>query len=305
MIVLDNVSKSFGKSKVLDNVSFTVNDCSIYGLIGYNGAGKTTLLNIISGLYKADSGSVIIDIGDRKTAPFDNADVKRSLFYVTDEPYYFPNANLLTMRDFYCGFYPKWSDESFKKLIDLFGISPTKKIGDFSKGMKRQAAIILGMSAKPRYLLLDESFDGLDPNIRVLVSNLLGEYIAETDSSVIAASHNLYELENICDTVGMINGSKMIYSCDIDELKSKAYKYRVAIDGKVSAEITKLLKLKFFKNEGNIYTFQSSDSEEKVKEVFSKYGSIKLFDCIGMTLNEIFVYETEGNANEIEGIFSK
>lgn len=305
MIVLDNVSKSFGDSKVLNDVSFSVNDCSIYGLIGYNGAGKTTLLNIISGLYKADGGTVSIDIGDKKMIPFDNPEVKRSLFYVTDDPYYFPNSNLISMRDFYCGFYPEWSDESFKKLSDLFGISVTKRIGDFSKGMKRQAAIILGMSARPRYLLLDESFDGLDPNIRVLVSNLLAEYIAETNGSVIAASHNLYELENICDTVGMINGNKMIYSCDIDELKSKAYKYRVAVDGRVSSDVAKLLSLKFFKNEAGIYTFQSSDSEEKVREVFSRYGEIKLFECFGMSLNEIFVYETEGKANEIEGIFAK
>ncbi len=305
MIVLDNVSKSFGKTKVLNDVSFCVNDCSIYGLIGYNGAGKTTLLNIISGLYRADSGKVDIDIGGKKLTPFDNPEVKRSLFYVTDEPYYFPNSNLIAMRDFYCGFYPEWSDESFKKLADLFGISLTKKIGDFSKGMKRQAAIILGMAARPRYLLLDESFDGLDPNIRVLVSNLLAEYIAETDSSVIAASHNLYELENICDTVGMINGNRMIYSCDIDELKSKAYKYRVAVDGKVSADVVKHLNLKFFKNEAGVYTFQSTDSEDKVRDVFARYGNIKLFDCYGMSLNEIFVYETEGRADEIEGIFAE
>lgn len=305
MIVLDKVSKSFGKEQVLSDISLAVNDCSIYGLIGYNGAGKTTLLNIISGLYKADRGSVLIDVNGKKHSPFDDPEVKRSLFYVTDDPFYFANADLVTMRDFYCGFYPNWSDNSFKSLVGIFGIDPCKRIGDFSKGMKRQAAMILALSAKPKYLFLDESFDGLDPNIRTIVSNLLAEYIAETDSSVIAASHNLYELENICDTVGMINGNKLIYSDAIENIKDKAYKYRVAVSGNTEISLCGELETKFLKKEGNIYTFQSGEDEEKVKSVFSKYGNIILFESVGMTLSEIFIYETEGKENEIEGIFSK
>lgn len=304
MIFVNGVDKSFGKVKVLDNISFNVNDCSVYGLIGYNGAGKTTLLNILSGLYLADNGKVEIEIDGKKHQPFDNPAVKRSLFYVNDDPYFFPNANLITMRDFYCGMYPNWSDESFKKLINLFGIDPNKKMGNFSKGMKRQGAIILGLASKARYIYLDESFDGLDPNIRSLVSNLLAEYIAETEGSIIAASHNLYELEGICDTVGMINGNKMLYSDDIDVVKSKARKYRVSVKGNVNDEITTLLNLKFLKNELGIITFQSNEEEEKIKTVLSKYGEIVLFESFGMTLNEIFVYETEDKGNEIEGIFA-
>ena len=304
MIFVNGVDKSFGKSKVLDNISFNVNDCSVYGLIGYNGAGKTTLLNILSGLYLADKGKVEIEVNGKKHQPFDNPEVKRSLFYVNDDPYYFPNANLISMRDFYCGMYPNWSDESFKKLTQLFGLDPNKKMGDFSKGMKRQGAIILGLASKARYIFLDESFDGLDPNIRALVSNLLAEYIAETEGSVIAASHNLYELEGICDTVGMINGNKMIYSDDIETVKSKAKKYRISVKGRVGDDITTLLNLKFLKNELGIITFQSNENEEKVKAVFSKYGEIILFESFGMTLNEIFAYETEDKGNEIEGIFA-
>ncbi len=304
MIFVNGIDKSFGRTKVLDNISFTVNDCSVYGLIGYNGAGKTTLLNVISGLYLADKGRVEIEADNAKHVPFDNPTVKRSLFYVNDDPYYFPNSNLITMRDFYCGMYPKWSDESFKKLTNLFGIDPNKKIADFSKGMKRQAAIILGLASKARYIFLDESFDGLDPNIRTLVSGLLAEYIAETDGTIIAASHNLYELEAICDTVGMINGNKMIYSDDIDIVKSKAKKFCISVNGEVKEDITSFLELKFLRNELGIYTFQSGEDEEKIKTVFSKYGEIVLFESVGMTLNEIFVYETEDKGNEIEGIFA-
>lgn len=304
MIFVNGVDKSFGKSKVLDSISFNVNDCSVYGLIGYNGAGKTTLLNILSGLYHADKGTVEIEVNGKRHRPFDNPAVKRSLFYVNDDPYYFPNATLISMRDFYCGMYPNWSDESFKKLTQLFGIDPNKKMGDFSKGMKRQGAIILGLASKARHIFLDESFDGLDPNIRTLVSNLLAEYIAETEGSVIAASHNLYELEGICDTVGMINGNKMIYSDDIETVKSKAKKYRISVKGRVGDDITTLLNLKFLKNELGIITFQSNEEEDKVKAVFSKYGEIVIFESFGMTLNEIFVYETEDKGNEIEGIFA-
>ncbi len=304
MIFVKGISKSFGKSKVLENITFNVNDCSVYGLIGYNGAGKTTLLNIISGLYLPDDGKVEIEVDNKKCLPFDNPIVKRNLFYVNDDPYYFPNANLITMRDFYCGMYPNWSDDSFQKLIQLFGIDPNKKMGDFSKGMKRQGAIILGLSSKARYIFLDESFDGLDPNIRTLVSNLLAEYIAETEGSIIAASHNLYELEGICDTVGMINGNKMIYSDDIDTVKSKARKYRISVKGNIGEEIQNILDLKFFKKELGVCTFQSNESEEKVRNICSKYGEIILFESFGMTLNEIFVYETEDKGNEIDGIFS-
>ena len=229
--------------------------------------------------------------------------MKRSLFYVTDNPYYFPGANLVTMRDFYKGFYPNWSDNSFSELVKLFGLDPAKRIGDFSKGMKRQAAMIMGLASRPRYLLLDESFDGLDPNVRTVVSNLLAEYIAETESTVVAASHNLYELENICDTVGMLNGKQLLYSKPIEDVKERVKKYRVAVNTKKDPLTG--LSVKFPRREGNIYTFQSEEPEEKLRDAFGKAGELLLFEAYGMTLNEIFIYETKEEDNEIEGIFAK
>lgn len=305
MIKIDGVSKSYGKLKVLNDITLTVNNGSIYGLIGYNGAGKTTLLNIVSGLFKPDKGTVSIELNRKMHKPFDDPCVKRALYYVTDDPYYFPNTNLVGMRDFYCGMYPNWSDTSFKKLVDLFGIDPNKRISDFSKGMKRQSAIILAMSARPEYLLLDESFDGLDPNIRTIVGGLLTEYIAETEGSVIAASHNLFELESICDSLGMINGTNLLHTGDIEDIKATAKKYRVAVNSPLDTDTVESLNLKFFKNEGNIYTFQSSEPEDKIKSAFLKDRELLLFESFGMTLNEIFIYETEGKGNEIEGIFAE
>ncbi len=305
MIYAENICKSFDGQQVLIDVSFSVNDCSIYGLVGYNGAGKTTLLNIISGLYKANSGRVFLDCKGKKQQPFDNPDIKRDLFYVTDEPYYFSHASMMSMRDYYSGFYPRWSDKGFKRLAEVFGLDVNKRISDFSKGMKRQAAMAMALASRPAYLFLDESFDGLDPNIRTVVCNLLTEFIAETEGSVIAASHNLYELEHICDTVGILNGNTMIYSDDIDTIRQKARKFRVAVNGKIDEEILKHITAKFFKKEGNICTFQSSDNDEKVKQAFSHYGEILIFESVGMGLNEIFVYETEEKENEIQGIFTK
>lgn len=303
MIRLNRVCKSYGKTEILKDITMEMEDCSIYGLIGYNGAGKTTLLNIVSGLYRPTGGEVLLDVGEDLRGPFDDPFVKRSLFYVTDNPYYFPGADLVTMRDFYKGFYPNWSDNSFSELVKLFGLDPEKRIGDFSKGMKRQAAIIMGLASRPRYLLLDESFDGLDPNVRTVVSNLLAEYIAETESTVVAASHNLYELENICDTVGMLNGKQLLYSKPIEEIKGRVKKYRAAVN--TEKDPLAGLSFKFLRKEGNIYTFQSEEPEEKLRDAFGKAGELFLFEAYGMTLNEIFIYETKEEDNEIEGIFAK
>ncbi|MBE6578251.1 MAG: ABC transporter ATP-binding protein [Ruminococcaceae bacterium] len=303
MIRLNRVCKSYGKTEILKDITLEMEDCSIYGLIGYNGAGKTTLLNIVSGLYRPTGGEVLLDVGEDLRDPFDDPLVKRSLFYVTDNPYYFPGADLVTMRDFYKGFYPNWSDNSFSELVKLFGLDPEKRIGDFSKGMKRQAAMIMGLASRPRYLLLDESFDGLDPNVRTVVSNLLAEYIAETESTVVAASHNLYELENICDTVGMLNGKQLLYSKPIEEIKGRVKKYRAAVN--TEKDPLAGLSFKFLRKEGNIYTFQSEEPEEKLRDAFGKAGELFLFEAYGMTLNEIFIYETKEEDNEIEGIFAK
>lgn len=305
MIRAEGICKSFDRQQVLTDVSFEVNDCSVYGLIGYNGAGKTTLLDIVSGLYKADSGSVFLDCNNKKLQPFDNVEIKQNLFYVTDDTYYFPHATMMTMRDFYCGFFPNWSDKGFKKLTELFGLDTKKRISDFSKGMKRQAAMTIALAARPRYLFLDESFDGLDPNVRTVVCNLLTEFIAETEGSVIAASHNLYELEHICDTVGMLNGKRMICSQDIDSLKNRARKYRVAVTGGLQREAQEQLCARFFRSEGNICTFRTKKSDDEVRSILAQQGELLLFESAGMNLNEIFEYETEGKENEIQGIFTK
>lgn len=303
MIKLKGVSKLFGDFHALDEVSAEIQDSSIYGLIGYNGAGKTTLLNIISGLYKSSSGEVRIELDGELLDPFDNVRVKHNLFYVSDDPYFTPNASLYSMRDFYRGFYRSFSNESFEKLVKLFKLDPYKRIADFSKGMKRQAAIILGMSTRVKYLLLDESFDGLDPAVRVLVSNLLTEYLLEVGATIIVASHNLYELENICDTIGMIKGKRLIFSRDIDEIKSGVFKYRAVMSTPIAEASLAELSLKSFSRDGNIHTFVCERSEDEVKAALSPLGELLLLESCPLSLSEIFKAEIGEGDERIEGIF--
>jgi len=303
MIELRHVSKQFGRYSALEDVTACIRDESIYGLIGYNGAGKTTLLNMISGLYLPNYGEIFIEVNGEMCKPFDNVKVKRNLFYVSDDPYYLPYATLNTTRDFYKGFYRNFSESTFEKLVKLFKLDPEKRIGDFSKGMKRQAAIISGLSSRVKYLLLDESFDGLDPNMRVLVSNLLTEYLLEVGGTIIVASHNLYELENICDTIGMINGKRMAFSKEIEEIRGEYKKYRVALDKKIPKEVFTSLDVKNLREEGNMYTFVSCESEKNIKEKLYTHCSIILFEAYPLALNEIFKAEMGEGEDEYEGIF--
>lgn len=197
MIEIREVTKKYGKFTAVDKLSMTVDKGSVYGLVGYNGAGKTTLLKTVAGIFRADGGSVTVDGVD----VFDSADVKRRMFYVPDDLYFNYNSSIEKMAKFYAGYYPKFSFETLDKLCGVFKLDKTARINSFSKGMQRQAAMILGMSTLPEILLLDESFDGLDPAKRSLMNNMLIEYAADRECSIIVSSHNLHELTDICDHV--------------------------------------------------------------------------------------------------------
>jgi len=303
VIELSHVSKKFGNYAAIEDITAQIADESIYGLIGYNGAGKTTLLNMISGLYLPSGGEIGIEAEGEMMSPFDNTKIKRNLFYVSDDPYFMPYATLNDTRDFYRGFYKNFSETSFDRLVKLFKLDPDKRIGEFSKGMKRQAAIISGLSSRVRYLLLDESFDGLDPNMRLLVSNLLTEYLLEVGGTVIVASHNLYELENICDTIGMINGRRMAFSRDIDDIRTSMKKYRAVFSGTFDNEAFSSLGVKNLRCEGSVFTFVGGGDENAIREKLSQMGELLLFESFSLTLGEIFKAEMGEGEDNFEGIF--
>ena len=305
MIEINHVCKSFGDKTVLDDITLSVSDGSIYGLVGYNGAGKTTLLSLIAGLYRPDRGNITADIPDGKLTAYGSEAVRRNLFFIPDDPYILPQANLNTMAAFYRGFYPNFSMETYRKLTEIFGLDPKKRINGFSKGMKRQAALILGLSSRARYLLLDESFDGLDPTIRMMVCDLLLEYMAETGASIIMASHNLHEIEHICDTVGMLNGSRIIYSCDVDAIKERYTRIRAAFDREVTEEILEGIRYGELSVGGRVLTFVSETPASEVKEMLIRRGGLCLFEEHPLSLEEVFKFEMKkgGKTYDIEGLF--
>lgn len=306
MIILNNVDKSFAGVEILRDISLEISDGSIYGLVGYNGAGKTTLLNLINGLYRPDTGEILADIGDERVKVTANEHFKRDMFCVFDDPYYLPQSTPESMARYYSGFYPNFSTELFTKLSAIFGFDKDKRLNSFSKGMKRQASISFALASKARYLLLDESFDGLDPGVRATVKDLLLEYMADTGASIIMASHNLHELEGVCDTVGLLNRQNIVFSCDIDDARAKYRRYRVGFASEVNEDKFKNFELVSLKCDGKLVTFVSGKTPEALRERLTLVGDILLFEDYTMTLEEIFRYETTkgGEEHEISGLFS-
>jgi ABC-2 type transport system ATP-binding protein len=215
MIEIKDMSKRYGgraASPVIEDISFTVRDGAIFGLVGYNGAGKTTLLKIIAGIYRPSAGRVCIDGRDGPAPPGE-------LFFVADEPYFISQATPRVMAGFYRGYYPAWSDEVYLKLLEIFGLDERARIESFSKGMARQCAIALGLASGARTLLFDESFDGLDLSKRRLLKRLLRAYARVRKATLVITSHNLLEIEDVADSLGMIDGSHLVFSGSIDEIR--------------------------------------------------------------------------------------
>lgn len=306
MIILNNVDKSFSGTEVLRDINLEISDSSIYGLVGYNGAGKTTLLNLINGLYRPDSGEILADVGDERIKVTANDRFKREMFCVFDDPYYLPQATPESMARYYRGFYRNFSPELFAKLCKILGIDPKKRLNSYSKGMKRKADLCFALASKVRYLLLDESFDGLDPGMRSTVKDLLLEYMADTGATVVMASHNLHELEGVCDTIGLLNRQNIVFSCDIDDARAKYRRYRVGFAADVNDGNFKNFELESLKCDGKLVTFISGKTPEALREKLSLIGDVLLFEDYTMTLEEIFRYETSKGGEEIEisGLFS-
>lgn len=215
MIEIQDVSKQFDCVTALRHLTLKVQDGSVFGLVGSNGAGKSTLLRILAGVYRPDSGRVLIN----GQAPFENEQVKRSTVFISDYPYLAPTATVRRLARLYRSVYPGWSEDYFARMEKLFPISFDARLGKMSKGMQRQAAILLGLSTQPRCILFDEIFDGLDPVVRELVKKLLVDFVAENGASVMIASHNLRELEDVCDHVGLLHRGGALCEDDLDRLK--------------------------------------------------------------------------------------
>lgn len=302
MIEVQGVTKKFGSFTAISEISFTVGDGSLYGLIGYNGAGKTTLLKTITGVYKADGGKVLLDGEDA----FDNERMKQHMFYVPDDIYFQPYSSMESMAKFYNGYYPDFSFETFRKLAEVFGLDTKARLNGFSKGMQRQAEVVLGFATQPSFMLFDETFDGLDPAKRALIKNLINEYMQEKHASIIVSSHDLHELEGLCDHFGLINGKKLALNSSISELSENRAKFRLVFNDDVTEEQIRSagIDLKSFKKDGKIIVITMKGDAKEATERLNAL-SPALIEEMPLSLEEVFLDEMEGTDYDFTQIFSK
>jgi ABC-2 type transport system ATP-binding protein len=290
MINLKNINKHFDDKQVLEHINWDVPKASIYGLVGPNGAGKSTLLRIISGVLKADEGTVLVNGVD----VYDNPSIKKHILFVSDDPFFLPQSSIKEMRQFYELFYPSFNDSMYYSLLKKFGLSETDKINDFSKGMKRQASIILALSCSPDILLLDEAFDGLDPVMRLNLKRIIANELLNRDMTVIISSHNLRELEDICDRIALLNNHTITIQDEIESIRNQYHKIQLAYTNPIDDKVLHDLDPMYFDKRGNVYMLVlKGELDDKMKRI--KDTQPVLCEEIPITMEEVFVYEMEAN----------
>lgn len=299
MLEIKSITKTFDDYTAIKNLSLNIGKASMFGIVGYNGAGKTTLLKIITGVYLPDKGDVLLD----GKSLFKNPELKEKMFYIPDDFYFGLGASMLSMAKYYKGFYPNFNMETFNNLVKLFGLNPKKKLIGFSKGMQRQAEMILGLSCMPSIIVIDELFDGLDPAKRNLMKKILLDYMAEKECTIIISSHNLHELADMCDHIVLINGQTVAINCAVDDVNGTRCKFRLAFKDEKDEKDFDSLNVKNFKKDGKIITFTVSGNVENAEK---KIGELDPIICekFPLSLEEIFLEEMEDTDYEYEKIFS-
>ena len=297
MLAIKNVTKKFGEKVALDNLSFNVPTGSVFGLIGSNGSGKSTLLRIISGVYEADGGSVEID-GE---PTFENVKLKGDCFFISDFPYFYNNSTVKNLAELYRSIYPNWSEEKFEQLCCIFPIGANDKIINMSKGMQRQAALMLALSTCPKYLLLDEIFDGLDPVVRQLIKKLLIEMVVENNSTVIIASHNLRELEDVCDHIGLIHCGGILLEKELDEAKLGIHRVQVVFDEDIGEGRFTDFDVVKIQRQGKLYNLTIKGDRGEIEKKLSAMNPTYM-EMLPLTLEEVFISEMEVAGYDIDNI---
>lgn len=297
MIKVEHLSKIFEDTKALDDISLHIRKGSIYGLVGPNGAGKTTLIKHLTGVYRQNEGRIEIN----NNLVYENNDIKEKIAYVPDELYFFPQYTIKKMAEFYKRTFSTWNEERYQKLKDVFMIDENKKINKLSKGMKKQVAFWLCISYMPQIMILDEPVDGLDPVMRKKVWNLIVQDVAEREMTVLVSSHNLRELEDICDTVGIMYQGKLLIEKELDDLKSDVYKIQVAFKGEYDNNILEGAEILHKENRGSIFLLILKGNREKTIRKIEQ-SNPAILDILPLTLEEIFIYEMGGVGYEIKDI---
>ncbi|MBQ7924920.1 MAG: ABC transporter ATP-binding protein [Lachnospiraceae bacterium] len=298
MIEVCTLSKSFDAVKAIDNISARIEDGHVFGLIGTNGAGKSTFMRMLSGVLKPDAGTILVD-GENV---FDNPTIKGEIFYISDDQYFFSSGTPMDMMKLYRTYYPKFDEEKFKSLMEKFGLDKKRKINTFSKGMKKQLSVICGICANTKYLLCDETFDGLDPVMRQAVKSLFVNEIEERGLTPIIASHNLRELEDICEYVGLLHRGGILLAKDMEDMKLNIHKVQCVIkDEGLLQSIKEKLEVVTMDNRGALYTFTVRGVREEVIQVLEQLNPV-FYELLPLSLEEIFISETEVKGYDIKAL---
>ena len=289
MLEAKNVVKSFDGFRALDGLTMTVPKGAVYGLVGPNGAGKSTIIRHLAGIYRQDSGEVLLD----GQPVYEDPAVKQRMTVIGDDWYYFPQANIREMARFFAGLYPAFSWERYEKLKQVFPLDEKMMLRRMSKGMQKQAAFWLTVCCMPEYLILDEPVDGQDPVMRRQVWSLLLGDVAERGTTVLVSSHNLRELEDVCDHVGILNKGRVLLERSLSDLQDNTVKLQVAYQGVTEPVLPAELNILHRSHVGRVYTYIVRGSREEILRRMQITDPV-LLESIPLTLEEIFIYELGG-----------
>ena len=300
MIEIKNVSKRFDNILALDQINATMAEGHVFGLIGTNGAGKSTLLRALCGVLKPEQGEILVD-GE---PIYENPAAKSKLFYISDDQYFFPNGTPMDMVRYYTSFYPNFDERRFEHLLEILQLDKQRRINTFSKGMKKQLSVILGICAGAKYLLCDETFDGLDPVIRQAIKSLFIKEMDENGLTPIIASHNLRELEDICEHVGLLHKGGILFTQDLEDMKLGIFKIQCVFKEEASLDALRG-RFPILKEErrGSLHTFTMRGKSDEFDAYINTLNPI-FYERLPLTLEEIFISETEVKGYDFSSLYS-
>lgn len=299
MIEIRELTKTFEGIRAVDNITTTIHEGQIFGLVGSNGAGKSTFLRLLSGIMKADQGTILID-GQKV---FENLEIKNEICFLPSTAYFFPNATVRVMKNYYKMVYKKFDEKKFDELAEKFHVEMDRKISTFSKGMKKQVSMLLGICARTKYLFCDETFDGLDSVMRQAVKSLFALEVINREFTPIIASHNLREIEDICDTVGLLHKGGILFTKDMEEMKFHMHKVQCVIDNPIAEErLLAELQVLHHEKRGSLLSFTARGTKEEILDRIKERDPV-FVEALPLTLEEIFISEMEVKGYDIKHFF--
>ena len=289
----ENVVKRFDGFTALDGLSLSVPKGAVYGLVGPNGAGKTTFIKALAGIIMTDSGKITVD----GKSVYDNEEVKKKIAYVSDDLYFFPTYTIKQTARFYSGIYENWSYDAYNTMLQFFKIDENKRCRRMSKGMQKQAAIWMALCTNPEILILDEPVDGLDPVMRKNIWSLIMQAVCDRQMTVLVSSHNLRELEDVCDHVGMMHKGKIVLEKALDDVKGSVHKIQTAFRDGFPKELSEKIDILHRSDYGSVMTLIVRGEEQEIIGKVTEYSPL-IMDVLPLTLEEIFIYELGGMGYE-------